>query len=199
MTLPDDTIAEAERLTRLAREADQREASERASGEGRPASREAVDPNEAAAHRRRRDELLAEHGYTARVRSEDTDDVLVLHPVDWLDDEGTVRIERIDDVEDGIEVPLSGPGDTDDWDATEAHNRSVADRVADRHGEVHGQTAHAFADFMSNHYAKPVERATPAEVREFLEEYFPRNAWPTDEQRAVVEESVDLVRETARE
>jgi hypothetical protein len=179
MTLPDDTVDEAERLTRLAREA--------------------VDPNEATAHRRRRDELLAEHGYTARVRSEDTDAVLVLHPADWLDEAGTVRIERIDDVDDGIEVPLSGPGDADDWDSVERHNRTVADRVTEAHGEVHGRTAHAFADFMSNHYAKPVEQATPGERREFVEEYFPRNTWPTDEQRAVVEESVELVRETARE
>ena len=179
MTLPDDTVDEAERLTRLAREA--------------------VDPNEATAHRARRDELLDEHGYTARVRSEDTDAVLVLHPADWLDEDGTVQFEQIDDVDDGIEVPLSGPGDTDDWDATEAHNRAVADRVEAEHGAVHGQTAHAFADFMSNHYAKPVEQATPAEVREFVEEYFPRNAWPSNDQRAVVEESVDLVRETARE
>jgi hypothetical protein len=179
MTLPDDTIREVERLTRLARES--------------------VDPNEAAAHRERRDAILADHGYTARVRSDDTDDVLVLHPSDWLDESGTVQVDRIDDVDDGIEVPLSGPGDADDWDSVERHNRAVAEWVAADHGAVHGRTAHSFADFMSNHYAKPVEQATPAEVREFVEEYFPRNTWPTDDQRAVVEESVELVRETARE
>ncbi|WP_255148661.1 DUF7108 family protein [Halorarius halobius] len=174
MTLPDDTAEEAERLTRRASEA--------------------VDPNEADAHRRRRDELLAEHGYTARVREDDDGDTLVLHPSDWLDDEGTVRMDRIDDVDNGVEVSLSGPGEADDWDATERHNRAAADRVTAEHGEVHGRTAHAFADFMGNHYAKPVEAATAGEVREFVEEYFPRNAWPTDEQSAVVEESVDLVR-----
>lgn len=177
MTLPDDAVREAERLTRLAREA--------------------TDPNEAAAHRERRDALLADHGYVARVRSDDTADVLVLHPGDWLDDSGTVRLDRVDDVDRGREVPLSGPGDTDDWAATEAHNRAVAERVEAAHGEVHGRTAHAFADFASNHYAKRVEAATPGEVREFVEEYFPRNGWPTDEQLELVEETVELVVATA--
>lgn len=178
MTLPEETLGEAERLTR--------------------AAREAVDPNEAAAHRERRDELLAEHGYTARVRADDDGDVLVCHPDEWLDD-GTVRMDRIDDVDAGVEVPLSGGGDAEDWDATEAHNRAVADRVADVHGDVHGRNAHAFADFMGNHHAKPVEAATDAEVTEFLTEYFPRNAWPTADQRAVVEASVELVRTAGRE
>lgn len=178
MTLPDDTVSEAERLTRLARDA--------------------VDPAEAAAHRERRDELLADAGYTSRVRSDDTDDVLVLHPSDWVDDEGIVRVERIDDVDDGIEIPISGPGDGAEWDDIEAHNRALAERVADEHGPVHGKNAHTFADFLSNHYAKQAEKATPAEVREFVDEYFPRNAWPTDEQRALVEESVELVQDAAR-
>jgi hypothetical protein len=31
----------------------------------------------------------------------------------------------------------------------------------------------------------------------FVEEYYPRNVWPTDDQKAVVEESVRLVRDRA--
>jgi hypothetical protein len=49
--LPDDAVAEAERLTRLARRA--------------------VDDNERAAYRDRREEILDEHGYVARVREDD--------------------------------------------------------------------------------------------------------------------------------
>lgn len=179
MTLPDQVLTEAERLTRLAREA--------------------VDPNEAHAHRRRRDELLADHGYVARVRSDDTDDVLVCHPAEWLDEEGRVDIERIDDVDRGAEVPLEGPGDAENWDVIEAHNRAAADRVEREHGEVHGANAHAFADFMGNHYSKRIEKITSGEIEEFLTEYFPRNAWPSAQQREAVATSIELVRNAARD
>ncbi|MFC7176095.1 DUF7108 family protein [Halosegnis marinus] len=175
--IPDDVIDDAERLTRLARTA--------------------VDPNEAAAHRERRDDLLAEHGYTARVRSDDRDDTLVLHPADWLED-GEVVIERVD-VEEGVEIELSGTGDADEWAAVDEHNRAAAEAVVAEHGEVHGANARSLADFAGNHYAKRVEELTPAERREFVEEYFPRNAWPSDDQREAVEESVELTREHAGE
>jgi hypothetical protein len=175
--LPDAVAEEAERLTRLAREA--------------------VDDNESTAYRERRADLLAEHGYVARVRSDDTGDTLVMHPAEWLDEDGHVRLDRVDDVDRGVERPLSGPGDADDWASVEAHNRAVAARVEREHGPVHGANAHAFADFMGNHYAKPVERATPGEREEFLADYFPRNAWPTDAQRDAVERSLALVEEVA--
>jgi hypothetical protein len=73
----------------------------------------------------------------------------------------------------------------------EAHNASVVDAVAERAGPVHAANARAFADFMGNHYARRVETATPAELREFLTEYYPRNAWPSDEQRDVVVQSLE--------
>ena len=159
-------------------------------------AREAVDENERAAYLAEREEILAEHGYTARVRAEDTNETLVLHPEEWLED-GVVQVERIDDTDRAVEVTLSGTGSGDDWDDVEAHNRAVAETVAAEHGDVHGETAHDFADFMSNHYAKPIEAATPAERAEFREEYFPRNAWPSDEQREVLERSLELIVETA--
>lgn len=182
--LPQDVQATAEELTHRARRAN--------------------DEAAAQTFRERRDELLADHGYSARVREGDdvpgvpahgsgaNREVLVLYPDDWLDD-GTVRTDRIEDLDRAVEIPLTGPGDPDDWDAVDEHNREIAARVRERHGDVHGDNADAFADFMSNHYAKRIERATEREIQEFLGEYFPRNAWPSDEQRAVVEESITHV------
>ena len=174
--IPDSVVERAATLTRRARKA--------------------VDENERAAYLEERAELLGAHGYTARVREEDTNETLVLHPETWLED-GVVRVERIDDTDRAVEVTLSGTGSGDDWDAVEAHNRAIAETVAAEHGEVHGETAHAFADFMGNHYAKPIEAATPAERAEFRTEYFPRNAWPSDEQREALERSLELIVETA--
>jgi len=173
--LPDAVIERAETLTRRARRSDHR--------------------REARAYRDERDELLSEHGYTARVREEDT--VLVFYPAEWVTGE-TVRPERIDDVDRGIEIPLEGPGEDAEWEEIAEHNREIAETVAAEHGEVHGNNATSFAEFMSNHYAKPIESATEAERAEFLTEYYPRNVWPTDEQRAVVSESVRLAVECGR-
>ena len=170
--LPESVAEEAERLTRLARDA--------------------VDENEAAAYRDRRGALLETHEYTARLRSEDHGEVLVLHPVEWVED-GVVRVDRVDDVSRAVEVPLDGTGDPDEWDDVEAHNRALAESVEAEHGTVHGANAHAFADFMGNHYARPIERATERQITEFTEEYFPRNAWPTEEQREALETSLDLL------
>ena len=172
--LPDDAVREAERLTRLARNA--------------------VDEREAAAYERRRDELLAEHGFTSRVREED--DTLVLHPAEWVED-GVVQFDRIDDTDRAAEVSLSGPGEDAAWAEVEAHNADVVATVESEHGPVHAANARAFADFMGNHYAKRVESATADEIEEFLVEYFPRNAWPSEKQRAAVETTLELVFEAA--
>ena len=174
-TLPEDVVDRAEQLTRRARRA--------------------VDENEATAYRTHREELLAEHGYRARIREED--DVLVLHPAEWVED-GVAQIDRIEDTDRAFERSLSGPGDEERWDEVEAHNRQLADAVERQHGEVHGANAHALADFMGNHYAKEIERATGEELAEFLEEYFPRNAWPSEDQKAVVETSLRHVFECAK-
>ncbi|WP_290814455.1 rnhA operon protein [Halovivax sp.] len=175
-TLPDDVVDDAERLTRLAREA--------------------IDENERDAYRERRADLLAEHGYAARVR--EADDTLVCHPAEWLAD-GTVRTDRIEDLSRAVEVSLSGPGDPDDWDALDARNRELVATVREEYGEIHGANADALADFMGNHYAKPIADATGAELEEFLGEYFVRNAWPSARQRATVGRSVALCFEAADE
>ena len=175
--LPDNVTARARTLTRR--------------------MREAIDDEERAAYREERAGLLAEHGYVSRVREDDTGETLVLYPEEWVDD-GVVRVDRIEDTDRAVERSLSGVGSAD-WEMVEAHNRAVAERVRAEHGEVHGGNAHAFADFMSNHYAKRVETATPEEREEFREEYLPRNAWPTEAQREAVERSLRLVEEVAVE
>jgi len=174
--LPMDVIEEAETLTRRARRA--------------------VDENEAAAYLEARDELLAEHDFTARLR-DDERAVLVLYPAEWVED-GTVRPERIEDIDRGIERPLEGVADPDDWAAVGEHNDAIAEAVADEHGPAHGANARELATFLSNHYAKPIEDATDDELSEFLTDYYKRNVWPSDDQKAVVEESVRLTVERAR-
>jgi len=169
--LPADTQDEVERLTRLARQA--------------------VDEGAAAAYRDQRAALLADHDYEARIREEDTGDVLVCYPAEWVAD-GVIQPEKVDDTDRGVEIRLSGPGEPDEWDEVEERNRAVVERVRADHGEVHGATARALADFMGNHYAKPIADATPDELAEFREEYFTRNAWPTEQQRALLDDSVEL-------
>jgi hypothetical protein len=176
-TPPKDVIDEAERLTHLAREA--------------------VARDEQDAYRQRRAALLSEHDYTARIR-EDGRDVLVVYPVEWLED-GTVRPERIEDIDRGIERPLEGPGPGDEWEVVAEHNHDLAEQVRARHGEDHGANARALAAFMNNHYAKPVEQASGDELREFVEEFYPRNVWPTDDQKRIVEGSIRLTFECADE
>lgn len=175
--LPDETVEAAERLTRLARRAS--------------------DDAEAAAYRQRRDDALAEHGYTARIRTDGVDDeTLVCHPEDWAED-GTVHPDRVDDVDRGIEVPLDGPGEPEAFDELYDHNHEIAERVRERHGHLHGENAAAFAEFVSNHYAKPIESVTPTELEVFRTDYYPRNVWPEDGQAELLDRSLEYVFETA--
>ncbi|SDR10217.1 DUF7108 family protein [Natronobacterium texcoconense] len=177
-SLPDDVVEEAERLTRL--------------------ERTAVDENEAEAHAKRRDELLSDHEFTARIREDDGDDVLVLHPGEWTED-GVIRTDRIEDTSRAVEIPLEGTEDPDDWDEVDARNREIVAEVREHHGDVHGDNATALADFVGNHYAKPLESVTAEELAEFRMEYYVRNAWPSKEQRDVIDESIELIYETVGE
>ena len=174
--LPADVVESVERLTRLALRA--------------------VDDAEADAYRADRDARLAEYGFRARVREEADRDVLVCYPAEWMAD-GTVRLDRIEDRTRAVEVPLGGVGEEREWEAVEAHNRELVARVREEAGEVHATNARAFADFMGNHYVRRMETAGERELRDFLTEYYPRNAWPTDEQREAVYESLRLVFEVA--
>jgi hypothetical protein len=174
--LPTEVVAEAERLTRLARQA--------------------VDPGAAAAYRERRDELVTERGFTPRVREDDPGETLVLYPEEWVAD-GTIRPDRIEDTDRAAEVSLSGPGDPEEWQRVDEHNRELVAAVREDHGDAHGDNAAALADFAGNHYAKEIESLTAAELREFVDDYYRRNVWVPEERRSVVAESIRLVYEAA--
>ncbi|ELY97565.1 hypothetical protein C482_13119 [Natrialba chahannaoensis JCM 10990] len=177
--LPDDVAEDAERLTRLARKT--------------------PDENEATAYEDRRDDLLASHEYRSRIRNEG-DAVLVLHPAEWHDsEEGVIRTDQIDDLSRAVEIQLEGTADPDDWETADAANRELAEAVREEYDDVHGENARLLADFAGNHYAKPITSLTPAELAEFSSEYVVRNAWPTEAQTAVLEESLELVFEVADE
>ena len=168
--LPQDAVEAAERLTKLARRVG--------------------DDSEAEAYRKRRAETLADHAYTARVREED--DTLVCYPDEWLED-GTVVLDRIEDTDRAVEVPLSTTSDEGSWEEIEAHNAALVEAVAEEYGERHGKNVRAFADFMGNHYLARVDEATDEQITEFTTEYYPRNAWPDKKQREVVETSFEYL------
>ncbi|WP_137288360.1 DUF7108 family protein [Natronorubrum halophilum] len=176
--LPADVVDEAERLTRL--------------------KRTVPDENEARVHAERRTELLEDHDFTARIRDDDGDDVLVLHPDEWHED-GVIRTDRVDDISRAVEIRLEGSGDPDDWETVDAHNRELVADVRERHGDIHGDNATLLADFVGNHYAKRIEELTGDELEEFRTEYVVRNAWPSAAQRDAIGESIALVYETAGE
>lgn len=166
--LPEAVVSEAERLTALAAEA--------------------VDDAAKAAYRRERDRLVADHDYTARLRDEDR--TLVLYPDEWVTD-GTVQFDKIDDTDRAIEVPL-GPQEGDSWAEVEAHNQSIVEAVSKDASALHAKNVRAFADFMGNHYLQPLDTATAEQLTEFYAEYYPRNAWASERQQALVEESIRM-------
>lgn len=174
--VPEEVVSEAERLTRLASDA-------------------AVEA-EAEVYRDRRESVVAEHDFVPRVR--EADDTLVLYPEEWVED-GVIQVGGIEDTDRAVEVSLSGPDHGAEWEAVEADNEAIVEAVAEAHGRTHAANVRAFADFMGNHYLKRVDDATDAEREEFLTEYYPRNAWPSAEQAAVVEESLSLAAEITDE
>lgn len=176
--VPPPLVDEAERLTHLAREA--------------------VDDDEAAAYRADRDAQLDAQEFTARVREDDSGETLVLHPQEWVDD-GTIRPERVDDTDRATELSLSGTDSPDDWQAVDDHNRDLVETVREAHGDEHAAIVDVLADFASNHYAKPIDDLSAAELREFEAEYVTRNAWLDDDALAVLEESVRYAFDAAKE
>ncbi|MFC6731982.1 MULTISPECIES: rnhA operon protein [unclassified Haladaptatus] len=167
--VPDDVIAEAERLTRLALSV--------------------VDENEAAAHRARRDQLVAGYDFVARVREEGTRHTLVLYPTEWVEDD-EVQFDRIRDTSRAIERVIDGTGAESEWEAVEAHNQALVEQISTEFGDDHAANVRKFADFMGNHYVRRLDSATTAEVEEFLSEYYLRNTWPTDAQKTIVRASL---------
>jgi hypothetical protein len=170
--IPADAVDEAERLTRLARAAERRD--------------DDAAAEEASVYRERREELVTDHDYETRIRDED--DTLVLYPEEWLED-GVVQLDRVENTDRGVEVTLSGPGDPERWQEIADHNDDLVDAVAEAAPE-HEANARALATFASNHYAKPAEKLTAEEVQVFLDDYYPRNAWPSEADASLIEASV---------
>jgi hypothetical protein len=121
--------------------------------------------------RERRDALAEEHGYEARVRE---DGVLVLHPADWLDEDGVVDMEAFD-ADEAYEVPLNGRGYGEARDANDSLLGEFEEGEGAREEDVFN--ARAFAEFCENHHATAVENVGEEHVCEFLNEYYVRNVW----------------------
>ena len=141
--------------------------------------------------------LLEPYGFVPRIREDDSGPVLICYPADWRQDE-EVHVNAIDDIDRAVELPLSGPAD-EEWERIVERNRQIVDRVTERYGEVHGANVRAFATFMNNHRARPIDHASDGDVDEFLTEYYPRNVWPSESEAAVVEKSIELARSLAEE
>lgn len=154
-----------------------------------------ADDGDAARLRARREALLGEYGFTSRIRHDENRSVLVCYPSEWIDS-GTIDRDAIDDLERAVELPLDAVDDDESWSAIAAENRQLAARIRDLHGPVHGANADAFVAFMNNHRARSVRQTSDEDVEEFLAEYYPRNAWPSESERAVVEESIELLRQS---
>ena len=144
--VPAEAVDEAERLTRLAREAE--------SAEPTPEIEAAADQ-----YRERRDALAAEYGYTVRVRDED--DTLVLYPDEWMDPR-TVRLDRVAATAPALHVSPSGPRAADRYRDVAPSTAALADPVPAREAAFHARTAATFAAFMSNPSVRPRDAAPPA-------------------------------------
>jgi len=136
--------------------------------------------------RRKRDALAEENGYNARLRDDGT---LVLHPTEWLDEEGVVDMEAFD-AEDAYEVPLDGEG----YEEARDSNDTVLDGFEEMEDTEEADifNARAFAEFCENHHATAVENVSEEHVREFLDDYYVRNVWASEEAEERVEESLRL-------
>ncbi|MDY7081762.1 MAG: hypothetical protein SXQ77_04995, partial [Halobacteria archaeon] len=133
-----------------------------------------------------RDALAAKHGYRARLRDDDT---LVLYPDDWVE-EGEVRVEDIEDTSRAVEVPLEGHRD---WEEARDMNDEILDELKRDTEDFHYENARAFAEFTENHYSMSVKDVRPKHVREFLEDYYVRNTWTSEEAQEKVEASLYVV------
>lgn len=154
-------------------------------------TREALAGDEEA--RMERDEFVQRHGYRARYREDDR--VLVLYPDDWVED-GEVVLDEVEDVDRALEVDLEREME---WRDAHRENEEVLREFEERFDDWQAYNARAFTEFLENHYSTSIHGATERLVEEFLGEYYPRNVWPPEEAEGCVEESVELLLETAEE
>lgn len=154
-------------------------------------TREALTGDDDA--RTERTELVRRNGYRARFREDDR--VLVLYPDDWVEG-GEVDFDEIDCVDRAIEVDLEREME---WSDARRENEEVLREFEERFSDPYVYNARAFTEFLENHYSTSIHGATERQVEEFLGEYYPRNVWPPEEAEGCVEESVELLLETAEE
>lgn len=188
--LPPSVINEALRLTRLARRAP----------EG-PSDSECKDPDRVKTpdeYRDERDTLLDSYDYSAHVREDDRGATLVCYPAEWIAG-GQVHLDTVEDTDRAVERRVEGAGEQGAWEPVSAHNEAIAQRVADRYGDPHAATVRAFARFMSSHRVRRIDTATADDIVEFVDEFFPRNTWPTERQEAEVMRSLRLALTVALE
>ena len=139
--------------------------------------------------------LLEEIEWESRIRNDSGEPVLVCYPQQWTVD-GTIDPDAINSIDRAVEIPLRQSPDS--WEAIAEHNETVAILVNEEYGEIHGENAAAFATFMNNHRAKPIEDASDETIEEFVREYYPRNAWPSKEAVPLVRESIEATLEIAK-
>lgn len=162
------------------------------------AIRDAEDQAEQAHHERRRAKLLEAIDRRLHVREDDDGAWVILYPAAWMDD-GTVDPDSIDDRTRAIERPVDPAAIERSFEVVDRHNRRVASAVERRFGPTHGETVDALATYLSNHHLTRIGDATPEQLQTFRRDYFIRNAWPTGEQRALVDRSIEYARVVAAE
>lgn len=140
----------------------------------------------------RRGRLLDAIAMRCHVRHDPTGAVVVLYPASWVVD-GTVDVDRIDDIDEAIERPLHDRPDEDAWGEIHEHNMAIARAVERRYGPVHGETIRALGTYLSNHHLCRIDEVTPDQLETFTEDYFERNAWPTGEQLELLGRSIDML------
>ena len=134
------------------------------------------------------DRIVGDAGYRWRMR--EADSTMVCVPITWFEDEVIVpeRVDTADAIE--IECAPSAAG----YDAVAAANAEVAAAVGAAYGAAHGENAAIIARFMTAHLRRPIASMTEAD-RVAFSEFYLRNAWPSDDAKEVIDQSVKITRE----
>lgn len=131
-------------------------------------------------------DVASDHGFRARLRD---DDVLVLHPDGWLDEDGVLRGDV--DPDEALEVPLGDSGG-----AEEARERN--DELLDGFEREVGDedvwfNVELFAEYCETHHGVAVDEVTARQLEEFVDEYYPRNVWASESAEEKLERSLQAL------
>lgn len=146
-------------------------------------ARAAVGARRDAGELDRMEDIAGDHGYRARLRD---DDVLVLHPDDWLDDEGVLHGDV--DPDDALEIHLGDSGGAEE--ARMRNDDLLEGFEADVEDEDVRFNVERFAEYCENHHGVAVDEVTSQQVEEFVDEYYPRNVWPSGSAEEKLESSL---------